>query len=130
MIEKVMLLFSLVSSGQMGLGTVFGSSKWDPANPNSRLACNHREIDDKALVVAHNTLPCHTPVWIFNPRTGRSTLARVEDRGPRHALLDMSRAVARKLRHNGFERVLVVPIPAEVRRAEAPAGRLTLARNR
>ena len=43
---------------------------WDRANPHSALACTHREIDDRRdVVVAHNTLPCHSRVWLFNPRT-------------------------------------------------------------
>jgi len=114
-IQKVLLLLQLASSGQVGLGTIFGSSRWDAANPHSSLACTHREIDDrKDMVVAHNTLPCHTRVWMFNPRTGRSAVARVADRGPRHALVDMSRAVARRLKHNGREPVLLVPLDSKM----------------
>jgi rare lipoprotein A (peptidoglycan hydrolase) len=114
-IGKILAMLSLiVNTGQLGLGTVFGSSRWDPHNPNSHLACTHREIDDKALVVAHNTLPCRAKVWVMNPRTGRSVLAQVMDRGPRHALVDMSRAVARKIRHNGREPVLLVPMEPDL----------------
>ncbi len=126
MIQKVLLLLQLAGAGQLGLGTIFGSSRWDQSNPRSTLACTHREIDDrKDMVLAHNTLPCHARVWVFNPRTGRSVVARVADRGPRHALVDMSRAVARRLRHNGREPVLVVPLD----RAFA-AGALKLATSR
>lgn len=115
MIQKVLLLLQLAGGGQVGLGTVFGSSGWDRANPDSKLACTHREIDDhRDMVVAHNKLPCHTRVWVFNPRTGRSVVARVADRGPRHALVDMSRPVARRLKHNGREPVLVVPLDQAV----------------
>lgn len=112
MLEHVMLLLSLLGSGHLGLGTVFGSSQWDRSNPHSRLACLHREINDKKdLVIAHNTLPCGTRVWIYNPRTGRSVIARVADRGPRHAYADLSKAVASRLRHNGREPVFVMAIP-------------------
>jgi rare lipoprotein A (peptidoglycan hydrolase) len=125
MIEKVALLLSLVSTGQLGMGTVFGSSRWDKANPHSGMACNHREIDDRSLVVAHNTLPCRSRVWVYNPRTGRSAIALVMDRGPRHAMVDLSKAVAKKLRHNGMESVLLVPLPSG-----KPAAPITLARSK
>ncbi len=126
MLTKLILLLSLAGSGQWGIGTIFGSSRWDSSNPHSRLACVHREIDDaRDLVVAHNTLPCLSRVWIFNPRTGHSALARVGDRGPRHALVDLSRAVARRLHHNGFEPVLMVPLPPLL--AAAPRDGVTVA---
>src|SRR5688572_7408230 len=108
MLEHLVLLLSLLQSAQVGLGTVFGSSRWDRHNPHSRLACYHREIDDREMVIAHNTLPCGARVWIFNPRTGKSALATVGDRGPRHAYADLSRGVANKIGHNGREDILLV----------------------
>src|SRR6185369_16146607 len=86
MLEHVILMLSLIGSGHVGVTTIFGSSHWDRSNPHSRLACLHREIDDrKDFIIAHNSLPCGKKVWLFNPRTGLSTLAEVADRGPRHA---------------------------------------------
>jgi rare lipoprotein A (peptidoglycan hydrolase) len=121
MLEYVILMLSLLATGQVGTGTVFGSSRWDPMNPHSRLACEHREIDDNQdLVIAHNTLPCGQRVWLYNPRTGRATLARVADRGPRHALADLSPVVARRLAHNGREPVLLVAVPPVPSRAAQP----------
>jgi rare lipoprotein A (peptidoglycan hydrolase) len=108
---NLILLLSLLAHGHVGTGTVFGSSHRDRHNPNSRLACSHEELDESASVVAHNTLPCRSQVLLFNPRTGRSTVATVMDRGPRHALIDMSPAVAAALSLNGKEPVLVVPLP-------------------
>ncbi len=122
MLEQVILLLSMFASGHVGLGTVFGSSRWDRMNPHSRLACLHREINDKKdLVIAHNTLPCGQKVWVYNPRTGLSTVARVQDRGPRHAYADLSRAVARRIGHNGREPVFVMEVPPLVGR-RGPAG--------
>src|SRR5438067_12376444 len=107
--EYLILLLSLLASGQVGLGTVFGSSRWDRMNPHSRLACYHREINDrKDVVIAHNTLPCNASVWIYNPRTGRSVIAKVADRGPRHAMADLAKPVAQRLGHNGHEPVFIV----------------------
>ncbi len=108
---KLLALLSLLAQGQTGLGTVFGSSHRDPHNPNSHLACTHEELDEGTLVVAHNALPCWTQVWLYNPRTGKGTVATVLDRGPRHALIDMTPAVAAAIGHNGKETVLIVPLP-------------------
>lgn len=110
LLERVVAILAVLG-GQWEVGTIFGSSRWDRSNPNSRLACYHRQIDDEHdVVVAHNTLPCRSPVLVYNPRTGKSTLARVGDRGPRRAGIDLSRQVARRLGHNGLEKVLVVSL--------------------
>ena len=116
MLEYLAITLSILATGHLGVGTIFGSSRWDHiTNPNSRLACYHREISDTELVIAHNTLPCGTRVWLFNPRTGAATTAVVGDRGPRHAYVDLSREAARRLDHNGREDVLLVPLPHESR---------------
>ena len=110
-----MIALLLLSVLQSGTGTVF--SRVDAANPDPRLACDPtRVLDDRSFVVAHNTLPCHSRVWLYNPRTGRSTVATVMDRGPLHAKVDMSPATARALRHNGKERVVIVPLPTVEKR--------------
>lgn len=111
MLDHLIVMISLLGAGQVGMATIFGSSKWDKWNPHSRLACTHREIDDrKDLVIAHNTLPCGTRLWIFNPRTGRSVIAHVADRGPRYGDADLSIPTARAIGHNGRETVLLVPV--------------------
>jgi hypothetical protein len=117
LLERVVAILAVLG-GQWEIGTIFGSSRWDRSNPNSSLACYHRQIDDAHdLVVAHNTLPCRSPVLVYNPRTGKSTLARVGDRGPRRAGIDLSLQVARRLRHNGFEKVLVVSLEPQKEKA-------------
>lgn len=125
-LERLVAMLALLATGRVELGTVFGSSSWDPANPHSRLACYHREINDKTdFVVAHNVLPCRARLWIFNPRTGRSVIATVGDRGPRHADIDLSKQVAKRLKHNGHEHVLVMQLskgaPLPTRRAALSA---------
>lgn len=125
MLDHLILMLSLLGSGHIGTATIFGSSHWDRSNPHSRLACLHREINDKSdLVIAHNTLPCGTRVWLFNPRTARSVVAEVADRGPRHAYVDLARPVAQAIAHNGREPILLVALPPEptmvTRRVPAP----------
>ncbi len=112
MLDHLILMLSLLGAGQVGLATIFGSSRWDHrTNPNSHLACLHREINDKKdFVIAHNVLPCGTKVWVFNPRTGLSTVAEVADRGPKRAYADLSKRVAAAIGHNVRENVLLVPL--------------------
>ena len=95
-----------------GVATVFSSD--DHYNPNNRTACHpYKKLDDGALVIAHRTLPCNTKVVICNKRTNLCTTARVVDRGPygitydgkkyQHtSIVDITHAVQRKIRHNGF----------------------------
>jgi len=101
-----------------GVATVFSSD--DHYNPNNRTACHpYKKLDDGALVIAHRTLPCNTKVVICNKRTNLCTTARVVDRGPygitydgktyQHtSIVDITHAVQRKIRHNGFEDVTLV----------------------
>jgi len=101
-----------------GTATVFWS-KGDSGNPNNHNACYRRApgvtkvLDDHQLVFAHKTLPCGSYALLYNPRTRLWVRARKVDWGPRHAMVDVSRAVARKLRLNGKEEVLLIPLPEE-----------------
>lgn len=115
MLEYLVLTLSMLATGHVGVSTIFGHSSWDRSNPHSRLACYHRDISDRDLIIAHNTLPCGTRVWLYSPRTGLSTTAVVGDRGPRHAYADLSREVARRLQHNGKEPILLVPLLHQTR---------------
>lgn len=107
-LKALLFVGKLALGAHYGLATTF--SAVDPWNPDPRLYCTNRVMKDTDLVVAHPTLPCGTPVWLFNPRTLRTAVAIVQDRGPRHAMVDLSKAVARRLRSNGMEHVLMLPI--------------------
>ncbi len=52
-----------------------------------------------ALTAAHRTLPFGTRVRVTDPKTGRSVIVTINDRGPfgRHRVLDLSVAAARAL---------------------------------
>jgi rare lipoprotein A (peptidoglycan hydrolase) len=96
-----------------GMATVFSSI--DQFNPNPRLACTHKIMKDTELLVAHRTIPCFTRIKICNVRTGLCTWARVKDRGPygkwpngnHKSEIDLSPAVQKKIKHNGFEPVFL-----------------------
>lgn len=99
-------LLALLLSARAGVATNFAPSG-DPWNPDPHAACLRRDLRDSDLVVAHRTLPCGSRVLIYVPRTGRSVVARVGDRGPRHAMVDLAPATTRALRANGMESVLM-----------------------
>ena len=100
-----LVVFWVAFAGTIGLGTRFDVPARDPWNPNGMLTCTRRELRAVDQVVAHPTLPCRALVVVCVPRTGRCALARVGDRGPRRAGLDLSAALSRRLHHNGYELV-------------------------
>ena len=95
-----------------GTATVFSEN--DEHNPNPNLACLHRPLKQNESAAAHRTLPCGTILTVFNPRTGLHTDSIVKDRGPygRYKTgeyksdLDITPAVAKKIKHNGMEPVI------------------------
>lgn len=99
----------------LGIGTVFGPAEVDKWNPNSSLACRRGErVTEATEGVAHPSLPCGSEVGVCVVRTGRCVRARVVDRGPRRALVDLTMATARRLgwgERGGFsgrERVILL----------------------
>lgn len=69
----------------------------EPLNPNN---ADGTRFDPMALTVAHRDLPFGTRLRIQNPRTGRSVVAIVRDRGPAASTgrsIDLSRGVAQAL---------------------------------
>lgn len=108
-------LATALYTAQVGIGTTFWAHG-DPQNPDNRNACHLRvkgvpkRLDDRALAFAHKTLPCGSWAIVYNPRTGLAVKAQKWDWGPRNALIDMTKAVAKATGSNGFEYVLVIPI--------------------
>jgi len=68
-------------------------------------------FDKSALTAAHRTLPFNTRVKVTNPRNKRSTIVRINDRGPftRGRIIDLSDAAAAELgmRHLGLVHVVL-----------------------
>lgn len=101
---------SFFSSVEFGRATNF-SHTGDKWNPDPHAACLHRDLTDTDMVVAHRTLPCRSRILLVNLRNGRHVIARIGDRGPARALVDLAPAVTRKLRANGAEIVAMTVIP-------------------
>lgn len=111
MLLKFKMLLALILRAKIGIATTF--SAVDDANPNPLLYCTNKVLDDeKDLVVAHKSLPCGSKVFLYNLRTKRHTIAKVADRGPRHAAIDLSPRTAKTLRSNGMEKVVIIPLEA------------------
>lgn len=109
LLVKLHLLVLLLGHARVGIATNF-MPYGDPGNPSPHAACLHRDLRRTDVVIAHRRLPCGERVLIYAPRTGRSVVARVGDRGPRHAMLDLAPATTRALRANGWETVLMLPL--------------------
>jgi hypothetical protein len=114
------LLYSLIL---IGFSTTF--SEVDRFNPDPNLACLSRHLRKGEAVAAHRTLPCGTKLFLHNPRTGLATSTIVLDRGPYgkwksgkdkgkyKAELDITPSVAKALKHNGFEPIIIIPMGEE-----------------
>ncbi|MGD8305668.1 MAG: septal ring lytic transglycosylase RlpA family protein [Ignavibacteria bacterium] len=79
------------------LGTMRAS--WYGPRFHGRLTANGEIYDQTALTVAHKSLKFGTLLRITNPRTNKSIVVRVNDRGPYipGRQLDLSKAAAEEL---------------------------------
>jgi rare lipoprotein A len=86
-----------------------GLASWYGSKFHGRQTSSGEPFDMFALTAAHRSLPLPTFVRVTNLQNGRTTIVRVNDRGPFHAdrLIDLSYAGAVKLgfTKNGTARV-------------------------
>ncbi len=66
---------------------------------NGRKTASGERFDKNALTAAHRTLPFGTMLRVTNLANGKSTVVRVNDRGPfkRQRIIDLSPAAARAI---------------------------------
>ena len=68
-------------------------------------------FDKSAMTAAHRTLPFNTRIKVTNPRTKRSVVVRINDRGPftPGRVIDLSDAAAAELgmRDHGLAKVVL-----------------------
>jgi len=76
-----------------------GVASYYGAKFNGRRTASGERFDMNAYTAAHKTLPFGTKVRVTNPRTGKSVIVRINDRGPyAHGReIDVSRAAAVEL---------------------------------
>jgi len=76
-----------------------GNASWYGTKFHGRRTSSGEPFDMFALTAAHRTLPIPAFARVTNLQNGRSTLVRINDRGPFHAdrIIDLSYAAAVKL---------------------------------
>ena len=98
-----------------------GVASWYGAKFHGRRTSSGEVYDMYQLTAAHRSLPIPVFARVTNLRNGRSTIVKINDRGPFHAerLIDLSFAAAVKL---DFHQAGTAPVRIEVleRRLEEP----------
>ena len=83
--------------------------------------------DPNKFTAAHRTLPFGTRLRVTDPKTRRSVMVVVNDRGPftKGRMIDLSLAAAKALRMTGrgLVKVTAIPQPAAVKTAAKPQAR-------
>ncbi len=76
-----------------------GTASWYGPKFHGSLTANGETYDMDGMTAAHPTLPMPSWVRVTNLENGRSTILRINDRGPfkKNRLIDLSRAAAREL---------------------------------
>ncbi|MBI1392511.1 MAG: septal ring lytic transglycosylase RlpA family protein [Alphaproteobacteria bacterium] len=116
-----------------------GVASWYGDPFHGRQTANGERFDKRQMTAAHKTLPLPTMVEVTNLENGRSTVVRVNDRGPfvEDRLIDLSEAAAEKLGFHGkgLARVRVryladAQLPGALRVANRDAGKETRRKTR
>jgi len=100
------------SQSGRGKQTGIASHYWQP----QKVGCKpYGRFNPREMTAAHKTLPCGTRVRVYNPRTKRSVVVRINDRGPYVAgrIIDLSTASFEVIgsKQKGLERVELTVVP-------------------
>ena len=100
-----------------------GIASWYGRKFHGRRTSSGEPYDMHAMTAAHKSLPLPSYVRVTNLKNGRSTVVRVNDRGPFHEnrIIDLSYAAARKLDILGEGTGMVEVRALTPGRAPAPA---------
>jgi len=84
---------------------------------------NGESYDPEGLTAGHRTLPFGARVRVVNEQNGRSTIVRINDRGPvqRKFVIDLSRGAAKFLGISGKSQVSLYEVGAEDKPAQKAA---------
>lgn len=76
-----------------------GNASWYGPDFHGKLTSNGEKYNMWSMTAAHKTLPMNTIVKVTNQRNGKSTIVRINDRGPFVAtrIIDLSKAAASKI---------------------------------
>ncbi len=102
-----------------------GLASWYGGKFQGRRTASGEIFDSNKLTAAHKTLPFGTQVKVINLANGKSTVVRINDRGPfvKGRIIDLSRAAAAEIGMTGKGVVLV---RLEVIESSAPERRYTI----
>ena len=86
-----------------------GRASWYGPDFHGKLTSNGERYDMFAMTAAHKTLPMNTIVRVTSKATGKSTVVRINDRGPfvDNRIIDLSKAAASKIDMIGTGTALV-----------------------
>ncbi|HEV2169316.1 MAG TPA: septal ring lytic transglycosylase RlpA family protein [Candidatus Binatus sp.] len=88
------------------------TASWYGRYFDGKRTASGERFDHRGMTAASLSLPIGSMVSVTNPRSGRSVVVRINDRGPfvHHRQIDLADEPARRigLKHNGVERVTVV----------------------
>jgi rare lipoprotein A len=82
------------------IGQTFdGISSWYGPNFHAKKTSNGETYNMYAMTAAHKTLPMNTMVKVYNKDNGKSTIVRINDRGPfvGTRIIDLSNTAAHKI---------------------------------
>ena len=84
-----------------------GQASWYGPGFHGRRTASGETFNTGEMTAAHRTLPFGTRVRVTNERTGRSTVVRINDRGPfaHGRVIDLSQAAARAVGMSGVASV-------------------------
>lgn len=90
-----------------------GLASWYGGQFHNRRTAQGTRFDSRAMTAAHPFLPFGTRLLVHSPRTGKSVVVKVNDRGPYvdNRVIDLSRSAAEKL---GILRAGVSPVTISV----------------
>ncbi|CUU74375.1 rare lipoprotein a rlpa [Campylobacter hyointestinalis subsp. hyointestinalis] len=79
--------------------TASGIASWYGPNFHGKKTSNGENYNMNAMTAAHKTLPMNTMVKVLNLKNGKTTLVRINDRGPFVAgrIIDLSKAAANEI---------------------------------
>ena len=87
-VAAMVIVAQPVTANNVGMASYYKSGK---------RTANGERFNPNGLTAAHRSLPFGTKLKVTNPRTGRSVVVRVNDRGPfiRGRVIDLSLGAAR-----------------------------------
>ena len=79
--------------------TLKGIASWYGPNFHAKLTSNGETYNMYGMTAAHKTLPMNTMVRVYNLENGKSTIVRINDRGPfvSGRIIDLSNVAAHKI---------------------------------